>query len=143
MQRRFFCLALAGAAFLASAPASAASTYPDRPVTLGVPFPPGGPTDAMARRLADGLKDQLGQTVVWENGSGAGGNIAAEYVANAKPDGYTFLFGTPGRLATKVSLSKTQQSDPQKTFAPAIRTGHLPNILTVHPSVPVNNGQTL
>src|SRR3546814_8996912 len=116
MQRRFFCLALAGAAFLASAPASAASTYPDRPVTLGVPFPPGGPTDAMARRLADGLKDQLGQTVVVENRSGAGGNIGAEYVANAKPDGYTILFGTSGPMAINVSLYKNQQYDQQKSF---------------------------
>ncbi|MBO1112537.1 Bug family tripartite tricarboxylate transporter substrate binding protein [Bordetella petrii] len=143
MQRRIFCLALAGAAILASAPASAADTYPDRPVTLVVPFPPGGPTDAMARRLADGLKDQLGQTVVVENRSGAGGNIGAEYVANAKPDGYTILFGTSGPLAINVSLYKNQQYDPQKSFAPVIRIGHLPNILTVHPSVPVHNVQEL
>ena len=143
MHRRIFCLALAGAAVLASAPATAASTFPERPVTLVVPFPPGGPTDAMARRLADGLKDQLGQTVVVENRSGAGGNIGAEYVANAKPDGYTILFGTSGPLAINVSLYKNQQYDPQKSFAPIIRIGHLPNILTVHPSVPVHNVQEL
>ncbi|CAP41170.1 Bug family tripartite tricarboxylate transporter substrate binding protein [Bordetella petrii] len=143
MHRRIFCLALAGAAVLASAPATAASTFPERPVTLVVPFPPGGPTDAMARRLADGLKDQLGQTVVVENRSGAGGNIGAEYVANAKPDGYTILFGTSGPLAINVSLYKNQQYDPQKSFAPVIRIGHLPNILTVHPSVPVHNVQEL
>jgi len=143
MQRRIFCLALAGAAILASAPVSAAGTYPDRPVTLVVPFPPGGPTDAMARRLADGLKDQLGQTVVVENRGGAGGNIGADYVAHAKPDGYTILFGTSGPLAINVSLYKNQQYDPQKSFAPVIRIGHLPNILTVHPSVPVHNVQEL
>jgi len=143
MHRRIFCLALAGAAVLASAPATAASTFPERPVTLVVPFPPGGPTDAMARRLADGLKDQLGQTVVVENRSGAGGNIGAEYVANARPDGYTILFGTSGPLAINVSLYKNQQYDPQKSFAPIIRIGHLPNILTVHPSVPVHNVQEL
>src|SRR3546814_19193224 len=95
----------------------------------------------MARRLADGLKDQLGQTVVVENRSGAGGNIGAEYVANAKPDGYTILFGTSGPLAINVSLYKNQQYDPQKSFAPVIRIGHLPNILTVHPSVPVQIGR--
>src|SRR3546814_19503115 len=93
----------------------------------------------MARRLADGLKDQLGQTVVVENRSGAGGNIGAEYVANAKPDGYIILFGTSGPLAINVSLYKNQQYDPQKNFAPIIRIGHLPNILVVHPSVPVHN----
>lgn len=143
MQRRIFCLAMAAATLFAAAPASAADTYPDRPVTLVVPFPPGGPTDAMARRLAEGLKNQLGQTVVVENRGGAGGNIGAEYVANAKPDGYTILFGTSGPLAINVSLYKKQQYDPQKSFAPIIRIGHLPNILTVHPSVPVNNVQEL
>src|SRR3546814_1477273 len=97
----------------------------------------------MARRLADGLKDQLGQTVVVENRSGAGGNIGAENVASAKPYGYTILFGTSGPLAINVSLYKNQQYDPQKSFAPVIRIGHLPNILTVHPSVPVHNVQEL
>ncbi|OZI79154.1 Bug family tripartite tricarboxylate transporter substrate binding protein [Bordetella genomosp. 2] len=143
MQRRFFCLAMAGAALLAAAPVPAAEAFPDRPVTLVVPFPPGGPTDALARRLADGLKDQLKQTVVVENRGGAGGNIGAEHVANATPDGYTILFGTSGPLAINVSLYRNQQYDPQKSFAPVIRIGHLPNILVVHPSLPVHNAQEL
>ncbi|MCD0504039.1 Bug family tripartite tricarboxylate transporter substrate binding protein [Bordetella petrii] len=143
MLRRIFCLAMAGATLLAGTAAPAAAAYPDRPVTLVVPFPPGGPTDAMARRLADGLKNQLGQTVVVENRGGAGGNIGAEYVASAKPDGYTILFGTSGPLAINVSLYKNQQYDPRKSFAPIIRIGHLPNILVVHPSVPVKNVQEL
>ncbi|MBV7481565.1 tripartite tricarboxylate transporter substrate binding protein [Bordetella sp. BOR01] len=139
MQRRIFCLAMAGAAALMCGAVSAADTFPTRPVTLVVPFPPGGPTDALARRLADGLKDQLKQTVVVENRGGAGGNIGAEYVANAQPDGYTILFGTSGPLAINVSLYKSQQYDPQKSFEPVIRIGHLPNILVVHPSVPAHN----
>src|SRR5690606_16882839 len=143
MQRRIFCLAMAGAALLAAAPVPAAEAFPDRPVTLVVPFPPGGPTDALARRLADGLKDQLKQTVVVENRGGAGGNIGAEHVANATPDGYTILFGTSGPLAINVSLYRNQQYDPQKSFAPVIRIGHLPNILVVHPSLPVHNAQEL
>jgi len=143
MQRRVFCLAMAGAALLAAAPVPAAEAFPDRPVTLVVPFPPGGPTDALARRLADGLKDQLKQTVVVENRGGAGGNIGAEHVANATPDGYTILFGTSGPLAINVSLYRNQQYDPQKSFAPVIRIGHLPNILVVHPSLPVYNAQEL
>lgn len=143
MQRRHFCLALASVALLASTPAPAAETFPDKPVTLIVPFPPGGPTDAMARRLAEGLKKQLGQTVVVENRPGAGGNIGAEYVANAKPDGYTIMFGTSGPLAINVSLYKKQQYDPLKSFTPIIRIGHLPNILVVHPSVPAHNMQEL
>jgi len=139
MQRRLFCLALASAAALCPLPSTAAPTYPDRPVTLVVPFPPGGPTDALARRLADALKDQLGQTVVVENRGGAGGNIGAEYVAHAKPDGHTILFGTSGPLAINVSLYKNQQYDPQKSYAPVVRIGHLPNILVVHPSVPARD----
>ncbi|CAM4218670.1 ABC transporter substrate-binding protein [Bordetella tumbae] len=143
MQRRHFCLTLASAALLASTSVRAAQAFPNQPVTLIVPFPPGGPTDAMARRLAEGLKRQLGQTVVVENRPGAGGNIGAEYVARAKPDGYTIMFGTSGPLAINGSLYKQQQYDPQKSFAPIIRIGHLPNILVVHPSLPVHNVQEL
>jgi tripartite-type tricarboxylate transporter receptor subunit TctC len=122
-----------------AAPALAADTYPSRPISLVVPFPPGGPTDAMARRLADGLGRQLGQTVVVENRAGAGGNIGAEYVAQAKPDGYTLLFGTSGPLAINGSLYKNQHYDPRTSFAPIVRIGHLPNILVVHPSLPAKN----
>ncbi len=143
MQRRHFCLTLASAALLASTSVRAAQAFPNQPVTLIVPFPPGGPTDAMARRLAEGLKRQLGQTVVVENRPGAGGNIGAEYVARAKADGYTIMFGTSGPLAINGSLYKQQQYDPQKSFAPIIRIGHLPNILVVHPSLPVHNVQEL
>lgn len=119
------------------------AAYPERPVTLVVPFPPGGPTDAMARRLAEGLKDELGQIVVVENRAGAGGNIGSEYVARAKPDGYTLLFGTSGPLAINVSLYKDQGYDPRSSFTPIARIGHLPNILVVHPSVPAQNAQEL
>ncbi|EWM49969.1 tripartite tricarboxylate transporter receptor family protein [Bordetella holmesii 35009] len=121
----------------------AQAAYPDHPITLVVPFPPGGPTDALARRLAEGLKDQLGQTVVVENRGGAGGNIGSEYVARAKPDGYTLLFGTSGPLAINVSLYKNQNYDPRTSFTPIARIGHLPNILVVHPSVPAKNEQEL
>ncbi len=143
MKALFAPLALAAAALMAAAPGYAADAFPTRPVTLVVPFPPGGPTDALARRLADGLKTQLNQTVVVENRAGAGGNIGAEYVAAAKPDGYTILFGTSGPLAINVSLYKNQHYNPETSFAPIIRIGHLPNILVVNPSVPVNNVQEL
>ena len=98
-----------------------------------MPFPPGGPTDAMARRLAEKLRQPLNQNVIVENRAGAGGNIGSEYVAHAKPDGYTILFGTSGPLAINISLYKNQGYDPEKSFAPVIRIGHLPNILVVHP----------
>ena len=143
MKRLFTPLLLALAAIAAVPPALAADAYPSRPVTLVVPFPPGGPTDALARRLAEKLKQPLGQTVIVENRAGAGGNIGSEYVAAAKPDGYTLLFGTSGPLAINVSLYKNQGYNPETSFAPIIRIGHLPNILVVNPSIPANNAQEL
>lgn len=145
MKRLFAPLMLAAATAVApAAPALAADAYPSaKPITLIVPFPPGGPTDAMARRLAEKLREPLKQNVIVENRSGAGGNIGSEYVAAAKPDGYTLLFGTSGPLAINVSLYKRQGYNPETSFAPIIRLGHLPNILVVNPSVPVNNAQEL
>lgn len=144
MKRYFAPLFLAAAAIVAATPAVAADAYPTaRPVTLVVPFPPGGPTDALARRLAEKLREPLKQNVIVENRSGAGGNIGSEYVASAKPDGYTILFGTSGPLAINVSLYKKQNYNPETSFAPIIRIGHLPNILVVNPSVPANNMQEL
>lgn len=145
--KRYFAplfLAAAAASVVAATPAVAADAYPTaRPVTLVVPFPPGGPTDALARRLAEKLREPLKQNVIVENRSGAGGNIGSEYVASAKPDGYTILFGTSGPLAINVSLYKKQNYNPETSFAPIIRIGHLPNILVVNPSVPANNMQEL
>jgi len=145
MKRLLAPLMLAAATAVApSAPALASDAFPTaRPITLIVPFPPGGPTDAMARRLAEKLREPLKQNVIVENRSGAGGNIGSEYVASAKPDGYTLLFGTSGPLAINVSLYKKQGYNPETSFAPIIRLGHLPNILVVNPSVPANNAQEL
>src|SRR5207245_5734332 len=94
MQRRAFISRLAAAALLASAVASgsaAAQPYPNRPITLVVPFPPGGATDAIARIIQDGMSQSLGQQIVIENIGGAGGMIAAGRAARAAPDGYTVL----------------------------------------------------
>jgi tripartite-type tricarboxylate transporter receptor subunit TctC len=111
-----------------------ANDFPTKPVTMVVPFAPGGPTDAMARTLAAAVK--LGQPVIVENKAGAGGNLGAEAVARAAADGQTLLFGTSGPLAINVSLYKKIGYDPIKSFAPVIQIGHLPNVLVVHPSVP-------
>jgi tripartite-type tricarboxylate transporter receptor subunit TctC len=130
---------------LAAAPTAAQSgdAFPSKPVTLVVPFPPGGPTDAMARTLAAEMKDRLGQPMIVENRAGAGGNIGADHVARAEPDGQTLLFGTSGPLAINSSLYRKISYDPIKSFAPVIQVGHLPNILVVHPGVPAKNVQEL
>ncbi|MDM0076214.1 tripartite tricarboxylate transporter substrate binding protein [Variovorax sp. J2P1-59] len=120
-----------------------AQTFPTKPVTLVIPFPPGGPTDAMARTLAAEIKDHLGQPVIVENRAGAGGNIGADYVARAEADGHTLLFGTSGPLAINASLYRKINYDPVKSFAPVIQVGHLPNILVVNPSVPAKDVREL
>lgn len=136
-------LVLASAAALPLMPLAHADTFPDRPITLVIPFPPGGPTDAMARTLAAEMKDRLGQPMVVENRAGAGGNIGAEYVARAAADGQTLLFGTSGPLAINASLYRKIGYDPVKSFAPVIQVGHLPNILVVNPAVPARTVKEL
>jgi len=118
--------------------------FPDRAITLVVPFPPGGPTDAMARTLAAEMQPRLnGQVIVVDNRGGAGGNIGADIVARAEPDGYTLLFGTSGPLAINVSLYRKITYDPVKSFAPVIEVGDLPDILIVNPKVPAKTVQEL
>jgi len=120
--------------FLATC-ATSASEYPDHPVTVIVAFTPGGPSDVLARVLGARLHELLGQPFVVENRPGAGGNIAAEAVANAAPDGYTLLMGNNGILATNVSLYKKLNYDPEKDFLPISLIGRQANILVVNPAV--------
>ncbi|AJG24896.1 tripartite tricarboxylate transporter substrate binding protein [Cupriavidus basilensis] len=122
-----------------AATASAFAAYPDKPVRLVVPFPPGGATDLLAREVSHALSVRLGQSVVIENRPGAGGNIAAVAVARAPADGYTLLFGTFGSLAVNKSLYDKPGYDPLKDFAPVASVAYLPNVLVVHPSVPARN----
>ena len=129
------------AACLVPAATVLAADFPTKPITLVVPFAPGGPTDAMARTLANAVK--LSQPVIVENKPGAGGNIGAEQVARSEPDGHTVLFGTSGPLAINVSLYRKIGYDPVKSFAPVMRVGHLPNVLVVNPSVPAKTVQEL
>ena len=134
---------IAGAAMLAALPVQAQDKFPERPIMFVVPFPPGGPTDAMARILATELTKELGQSVIVDNKAGAGGNIGAEAVARATPDGYTIMFGTSGPLAINHSLYKGLKYDPRTSFEPVIYVGYLPNILVVRPGLGVNNVQEL
>jgi tripartite-type tricarboxylate transporter receptor subunit TctC len=131
----------AAAAALSFALPAQAADFPTKPITLVVPFAPGGPTDAMARTLAAAVK--IGQPVIVENRAGAGGNLGAEAVARAAADGHTLLFGTSGPLAINVSLYKKIGYDPVKSFAPVMQIGHLPNVLVVNPSIPAKNVKEL
>ncbi|WP_373454497.1 Bug family tripartite tricarboxylate transporter substrate binding protein [Bordetella genomosp. 9] len=126
----------AAVAILGAAPARAADTFPSKPLTLVIPYPPGGPTDAMGRTLATEISHYLPQPMIVENRAGANGNIGAEFVARAQPDGYTLMFGTSGPLAINSSLYSQINYDPVKSYAPVIHVGYLPNILVVNPSIP-------
>ena len=126
----------AGLAALLLCAAAQAQNFPNRAVTLVVPFPPGGGTDTGGRILAEQLGKRWGQTVVVENRTGAAGQIGAEFVAKAKPDGYTLLLGNIGTQAINPSLYARMSYDPEKAFAPIALVAELPLAMTVHPSVP-------
>jgi tripartite-type tricarboxylate transporter receptor subunit TctC len=127
------------ATVLFAAGAAAAADYPTRPVSLIVAFPPGGPSDVIARILGKRMHEALGQPFVIDNRPGAGGNIAAEAVATAAPDGYTLLMGNNSILATNAALYKKINYDPQRDFLPISLIGSQANILVVNPSVPANS----
>jgi tripartite-type tricarboxylate transporter receptor subunit TctC len=126
-------------AMAAAFPAFAgAADYPSRPVTLVVAFTPGGPSDVLARIVGKKMGDILGQTFVIENRPGAGGNIAAEYVSHAAPDGYMLLMGNNSILATNEALYKSLKYKPE-AFEPITLVGTQANILVVNPKVPAHS----
>jgi tripartite-type tricarboxylate transporter receptor subunit TctC len=113
----------------------AETKYPDRPIKMIVPFPPGGPIDTMARFLAEALGKQFGQVVV-ENRPGAGSVVGTKAVAAADPDGYTLLFGSSGSLAVAPALYTTTDVDPRKAFTPIATVALLPHVMVVNNDVP-------
>jgi len=119
-----------------SAP-SAAEDYPTRTITMVATFPAGGPTDGVARVLAQELSERLGQRVVVENRGGAGGMIGASAVAKSAPDGYTLLLTSPGPLGYYRVLYKSLNYDPVKDFAPIALIGTIPQVIIVSPKLPV------
>jgi len=123
--------------------AAAAQPYPAKPVRMVIPFPPGGATDILARAIGQKLGEYLGQPVVIENRGGAGGNIGAELVAKAAPDGYTALFSTSGVIVVNPSLHRKMPFDPVKDFAPVAMAATHGNLLLVHPSLPVKSVKEL
>jgi tripartite-type tricarboxylate transporter receptor subunit TctC len=129
---------LAGAAAMAAVAASA-QPYPSRPITLVVPFPPGGSASVIARSIADKLSDALGQPIVIDNRGGAGGSIAARQVARSAPDGYTILIAFTGTLAISPAMFANVGYDPRKDFAPIGMIGMAPAVLTVNPALPAHS----
>ncbi|MET0856766.1 MAG: tripartite tricarboxylate transporter substrate binding protein [Telluria sp.] len=116
---------------------SAADVYPSKPIKFIVPYPPGGPTDAMARLIQAPLQAKLNTPVVIDNRGGAGGNIGTGMVAKSPADGYTILLAASGPMAVNKTLYKTISFDPEKDFAPIIQISAFPLVLEVHPSVTV------
>ena len=119
--------------------AEPAGAYPSKPIRLIVALPAGGPTDILARLIAQPLSANLGQPIVVDNRPGAGGNIGAELVAKSPADGYTLFMGTSGPLAINASLYTTIGFDPLRDFAPIILAASAPFVIVAHPAVPANN----
>ncbi|WP_313601756.1 tripartite tricarboxylate transporter substrate binding protein [Rhizobium sp.] len=134
-------LVLAGSALsaLSLGQPAAAQTFPDRTITLVVPFAAGGSTDVVGRVVAQKMGDILGQQVVVENVAGAGGNLGADRVARADPDGYTILMGTVATHALNPLILKQKPYDPEKDFSPVSLLVVVPNVLVVNPKLEVNS----
>jgi tripartite-type tricarboxylate transporter receptor subunit TctC len=142
--KRIFCRSVVAAAALALTGTGAfAQAYPDRPISMIVPFAAGGSTDLVARIVAQKLTEQMGQSVVVENRVGAGGNVGAAAVAKAPADGYTILFATISTHTLNPLMAKKSSYDPVKDFAPVGLIGSIPNVMVIHPDVPAKNVQEL
>jgi len=122
---------------------SRADDYPNKSITLIVPFPPGGSTTVMARNVADQMATALGQSIVVENRGGAGGTIGTRFAAKAAPDGYTILLSYTGTFSIAPTAYANAGYDPRKDFAPIGMIGAAPNLLVVAPSLPVHSMQEL
>jgi tripartite-type tricarboxylate transporter receptor subunit TctC len=132
-------LAFAALAFGRAALAASAEEYPDHKIVFLVGFPPGGAIDLGARHIADALSAQTKQAVIIENKPGAGGIVAADTVAHARPDGYTLFYSPIDTLASASYLYKTVNFDPMADFVPVATTAELPFVLQVNPKTPIKS----
>jgi tripartite-type tricarboxylate transporter receptor subunit TctC len=123
--------------------AAYAQPWPAKPITIVVPYAPGGTNDIVARLVASRMSTSLGQSVVVVNKSGAGGNVGAQFVARAPADGYTILAASSAILAISKWVYRRPGYDPDKDFAPIVLAGKVPNVLLVNPSVPANDVRQL
>ena len=137
-RRHLLTLSMAIAATAVPGISAAEAKYPTRPITLIVPFGPGGDADIFARALSHELGETLGQPIVIVNRAGATGIVGTEAVARSKPDGYTLVFGTAATHALNMSTFKTLPYHPLKDFEPVALVGTVPVILYTHPSMPGN-----
>lgn len=128
------CLFVGIAALAVALPPAQAQNFPNRPITLVIPFAPGGSTTIVGRGIAEKMSELLGEKIVIDNRPGAGGTVGTRAVAKSEPDGYTLLLGYTGTLAIGPSLYKNVGYDPRKDFAPIGMIGNAPNSLVVNPS---------
>lgn len=136
---RIVALCAASALALVNPLAALAQAYPSKPVTIIVPWPPGGPSDIAARPMAKDLGEELKQSFIIDNRGGAGGNIGTAMVTKAAPDGYTLLITSSAPIVINPSLYKQMPFDPSKDLAPITNLLRVPLVLAVNPSVPANN----
>jgi tripartite-type tricarboxylate transporter receptor subunit TctC len=129
--------------FIFTASAADTAPFPSKPLRFVVPFPAGGPLDIAARAIGQELTRAWKQPVIVDNRPGAGGNIGAEFVARAAPDGYTIVMGAVSTHAINVSLYRKLPYDPIADFAPVTLVTTMPNVLVVHPSLPAQNVRQL
>jgi tripartite-type tricarboxylate transporter receptor subunit TctC len=140
---RLFRGALSVLLLVASTAACGADAWPARSIRFIVPYPPGGPTDLMARSMSGRLSEALGQTVVVDNRAGAGGNVGTEVAAKAPADGYTLLMGAISTHSINASLYRKLAFDPVKDFAPITHASIIPLVINAHPSLPATNVKEL
>src|SRR5690606_18089275 len=138
MFKRWITATIAGVLLSVSGLASAGD-YPNRPVKVVVPFPPGGATDVAGRLMAERLQKAFGKPFVVENRSGASGNIGVGEVVRSPADGYTLVVGAPQTLTINPLLFKDIPFDPKKDLDPIVMLGSVPNVLIVNNNLPVNS----
>ena len=138
--RRSLLRGLAATLMLAAAPIAMAQAYPSKMIRFVVPYPPGGPLDAIARLLAEKMREGLGQQIIVENKPGAGGNLGADFVAKSAPDGYTIVMGAVATHAINPSLFAKMPYDPVRDFTPVSLVASVPNVLVINPEVAARHG---
>jgi tripartite-type tricarboxylate transporter receptor subunit TctC len=143
MQRRHLLAGMAALPLAAHAQSGQAGSWPERPVHVVVPYPPGGSNDILARILTDALHERLNQVFIVENHAGAGGNVGADLVAKAAPDGHTLLLTAPGPLAINYQVYRDMTYDPTKDLVPVALVASVPIVLMVNPQVPAHSVEEL